>query len=405
MKRLVLYLSKFPQLSETFIVNKFLGMLDRGWDIHIVCSNFNQKAWDQFTNLKAVPNLEKKVHKAWPTQPHWLVVFLYLPALVYCLISSPRLTMQYFRLGSKQLKWEVFKNFYLDQALIRIRPNILHFEFGSLAVGKTYLRDLLGTKLSVSFRGFDVNYIGLDKLDFYNDVWKSADGVHLLGQDLWTRAQKRGAPSNFPHSLIAPAVDLSLFPEPSSPRIGSLGTFESPLQIVSIGRLHWKKGYEFSFQAIKILVEMGLQVKYSIIGDGDYKEALYFARHQLGLEKIVTFLGGLTHLDVLDHLRNADVFLHGAVSEGFCNAVLEAQSLGIPVVCTDADGLRDNIEDGLSGFVVPRRNPTAIAEKLVVLASDGFLRQKMSESGKNRVAAYFRMEQQLDSFEKFYDQL
>jgi colanic acid/amylovoran biosynthesis glycosyltransferase len=125
----------------------------------------------------------------------------------------------------------------------------------------------------------------------------------------------------------------------------------------------------------------------------------------MGLAQIVEFLGGLPHTQVIEQLSWADVFLHGAVSEGFCNAVLEAQVMNLPVVCSDADGLRENVADDVTGFVVPRRDSDAMAEMLALLAEDGNLRQQMGQAGRRRVEQHFNLEQQLDAFEVFYETL
>jgi colanic acid/amylovoran biosynthesis glycosyltransferase len=113
----------------------------------------------------------------------------------------------------------------------------------------------------------------------------------------------------------------------------------------------------------------------------------------------------LPHREVLNSLKWADIFLHAAVSEGFCNAVLEAQAMGIPVVCTDADGLTENVADGVTGYVTPRRDSLAMAEKIISLASDGTLRHKMGAAGRKRVEKYFQLEQQMDAFDSFYEML
>ena len=108
---------------------------------------------------------------------------------------------------------------------------------------------------------------------------------------------------------------------------------------------------------MKLLADQGLHCEYRIVGDGDYLGAIGFARHQLGLESLVQLLGALGQPEVRDQMLWADVFLHAAVSEGFCNAVIEAQAMMLPVVCSDAGGLSENVVDGETGFVVPRRDP------------------------------------------------
>ncbi len=108
--------------------------------------------------------------------------------------------------------------------------------------------------------------------------------------------------------------------------------------------------------AVRKLVDRGVQCEYRIVGEGDFLGAVAFARHQLGLGDRVTFVGSGSRDLVRAEMQKADVLLHAAVSEGFCNAVLEAQAMKLPVVCTDADGLPENVENGVTGIVVARRD-------------------------------------------------
>jgi colanic acid/amylovoran biosynthesis glycosyltransferase len=404
-KRLVLIVSNFPQLSETFIVSKFLGLLARGWDVHIVCGHSNPKIWDMYPALLSSPGIKKRVHITWPHRPKWITVLLYPFALLRLLIKAPNKTMGYIKRGLKRFKWDTFRYLYLDAELITLNPDCVHIEFGSLAAKLTYIKELLDTKLCVSFRGYDLNIVELEDPAYYTEVWQNADACHFLGEDLWNRAQKRGCPVDMPRALIPPALDLSAFPTPHPKRPGRLGTADNPLRILSVGRLAWKKGYDFALQSVKMLIDEGVSCRYLIVGHGPFKHALYFACHDLGLLDVVKFCGSLTHAQVVEHIIWADVFLHAAVSEGFCNAVLEAQAMGVPVVCSDADGLPENVSNNETGFVVPRRSPRAMAEKLAILAKNEPLRLNMGLNGRQRVVQYFQLSQQLDAFEAFYTKL
>jgi glycosyltransferase involved in cell wall biosynthesis len=71
---------------------------------------------------------------------------------------------------------------------------------------------------------------------------------------------------------------------------------------------------------------------------------------------------------------------------------MEAQAMGLPVVCSDADGLAENVADGLTGFVVSRRAPEALAAALARLAGDPALRRQMGAAGRERVENCFRAE-------------
>jgi colanic acid/amylovoran biosynthesis glycosyltransferase len=400
--RLVLVVPRFPRLSETFIVSQFLGLVDAGWDVHVVCGQ--TEPWDAFPRLLARPELRRRVHRAWPTEPRRRAALLWLPALLLTLLRAPLGTLRYLWSARGAAVAQAAREFYLDAALIALSPDIIHFEFGALAAGRTHLKHRLGCRLAVSFRGYDLSFVGLDDPNHYAVVWRDADAIHTLGRDLWQRALRRGCPPDKPHALIPPAVDTATFrpaddaasPAPLPPRS------PAPLRILSVGRLEWKKGYEYGLEAAQLLKARGVPFTYRILGGGSYLEPLAFARHRLGLEDEVEFLGPRPQAEVLAQMRWADVLLHPAVSEGFGNAVLEAQAMALPVVCSDADGLAENVADGLTGFVVPRRAPEALAAALARLAGDPALRRRMGAAGRERTRTCFPLAGQNAAFDRFF---
>ena len=402
--RIVLFVEVFPQLSETFIVNTFRGLYERGLDVHVVCTESKRQMWEKFPLLEQNQEFRNRVHVSWPHRPLWLAILLLPIILLRSLFFQPRLTIEFLKRGYRLLGLKVLRSFYLNSELILLSPEMVHFEFGSLAAGRTYLADLLNSKFVVSFRGYDLNFVAVEQPDFYSDVWDKADALHFLGEALWQRARQRGCPADKSKVLIPPAVDATFFH--CSRQISSrVGTDARPFRILSVGRLEWKKGYEYTLEAVKLLLERGLDCEYRIVGNGSDMEELSFIYHQLGLAGKVSFLGACSHNDVRDQMLWADVLVHGAVSEGFCNAVLEAQSMELPVVCTDAGGLPENVVDGSTGFVVPRRSAVKMADKLEILAGDPALRRSMGQAGRARVIERFGIEAQIDQFLEMYEKL
>jgi colanic acid/amylovoran biosynthesis glycosyltransferase len=402
-RRIALVVPAFPKLSETFIVSKFMGLLERGWDVHVVCSTSEEKEWARFPQLPA--GARKRVHRGWPHRPKWKAALLLPFAVMACFQAAPGRTWRYLRQARhREDLLEALGRLYLDLPLIRLGPDVVHFEFGALATERMDLRELLGCRITVSFRGYDLNFVGLDQPGYFDAVWAGAAGLHFLGEDLWRRARRRGCPPDRFHMLIPPAIDVE-FHKRDEAELSRKSEGSRPLRILSVGRLEWKKGYENALLAIRRLLDRGVACEYRIVGDGDYFPAVAFMRRQLGLEGVVEVLGALPREDVRQEMQSADVLLHSAVSEGFCNAVIEAQSMELPVVCTDADGLRENVADGETGFVVPRRDPEALAAKLEVLARDPALRQRMGKAGRKRVLKNFRLSDQLDRLEDFYRQV
>jgi len=354
-RRIVLVTDHFPKFSETFFAHEFIGLLERGWDIHVLCNRSNSDQHLYFPQLRRHLETRERIH--------------------------------------------VVQDF--EAQLAELGPDLVHFGYGTLALGRMHMRDILGCKVVVSFRGYDINYHGLDDPRIYDDLWAHADMINCVSQDVWTRAQRRGCPADKPHMVITDAADLSRFAAPERTH-GDVGTAERPLRVLSVGRLHWKKGHEFGLQAVRALIDAGVEVEYRILGDGPHRESILFAIHDLGLEQHVELPGARRADDVRDAMRWADVCLHPAISEGFCVSVIEAQSMGLPVVCTDADGLGENVAHGETGFVVGRRDAGALAERLQELAGDPALRERMGAAAVTRAHERFGFERQLDELETLY---
>jgi hypothetical protein len=85
--------------------------------------------------------------------------------------------------------------------------------------------------------------------------------------------------------------------------------------------------------------------------------------------------------------------------------VIEAQAMGLPVVCTDAGGLPENVGHEITGFVVPRRDPAAMTERLAQLAGDAALRRRMGRAARLRAETALDLSRQLDAFEELYRDL
>jgi glycosyltransferase involved in cell wall biosynthesis len=352
--RIVMVTDHFPKVSETFFVRKFLGLRRRGWDVHVVCNRSNKQHWAYF------PDLREQID-----------------------LSRLHVTTD------------------VEAELIALKPDLVHFGYGTLARGRMHLRDLLQCKMVVSFRGYDINHFGLDDPACFSDVFGSADHIHAVSEAVWHRARRRGCSKDRPHSVITDAVDTRWF-EPREAGLSELPTPERPLRVLSVGRLHWKKGHTYALNALRRLVAEGLPVQYRIAGDGDQRDALEYDIEDQGLGEHVELVGACTAEQVRGHLEWADVFLHPSLSEAFGVSVLEAQAMGVPVVCSSAGGLAENVADGETGFVVAPRDDVALAERVARIAADPELHRRMREAARSRARARFDAKRQLDRFEELY---
>ena len=397
--RLVLFVTPgFPRPSLTFTVSKFVGLLEKGWDVHVVTPQSSAADWSHYPDLQR-PEITSRVHVLPLNDAAETAVW---PGTVTSFLKHPQTSAGYWRRVWRTRGTAALANeeLHLFSQLAALQPDLLHFEFDWPATRWIYLKELLGCKVTVGLQASEFNYT--KPAGFYNVIWQNADALHVLGRDIWRRACRLGCPESMPHRIIPAAIDADFWQPANRQHTTVVGTAERPLRLISVARLEWKKGYEYAFQVVRQLLDQGIHCEYDIIGEGKYAGALYFARQQLGLTDVVQFWGSHSRYQVREALSQADLFLHTAVAEGFCYAALEAQSMQLPVVCSDADGLPENVAHEQTGFVLPRRNLSAMAEKVRLLAENPALRQQMGQAGRRRVKAQFQAAQQIDAFADFY---
>lgn len=291
-------------------------------------------------------------------------------------------------------------------ALARLRPEVVHFEWNSVAIEYWPLVEHWRRPVVVSCRGSQIlvrphvpgqeQYVrGLER------TLARATAVHCVSAAIRDEATRFGLdPAKA--VVIRPAVDAEFF-QPGGGRRGDGTEF----RIVSTGSLHWVKGHEYALAAVRKLVEDGLRVWFEIIGDGKKAELqrLQYAIQDLGLEDVVRLRGTLPPMAVREALQQADAFLLASVSEGISNAALEAMACGVPVVTTECGGMREAVTDAVEGFVVPVRDPEAMAGALAKLAFDRELRERLGRAGRERVLREFTLARQMDDFLSLYRKL
>ena len=94
-----------------------------------------------------------------------------------------------------------------------------------------------------------------------------------------------------------------------------------------------------------------------------------------------------------------------SVTETTNLTVFEAMALGKPVVVTNVGGLPEVVEDGVTGLVVPPRDPEALADAVVVLLGDPELRARMGAAGRERFLERFTVERMTDAHLELYAEL
>ena len=177
----------------------------------------------------------------------------------------------------------------------------------------------------------------------------------------------------------------------------------SGLSILTVARLNWKKGLSYALHAMKILKDKGIDFQYTIIGDGSEKESLVFEIYQLGLTDNVKLTGIIPSDKISEYYKQNSIYLQPSVQEGFCNSVLEAQAAGMLCIVSDAEGLGENVLNKQTGWVIPKRDATAIADAVLYahnLTVAG--KKQITDNAQARVLREFTLEKQTKEFIDFY---
>ena len=182
---------------------------------------------------------------------------------------------------------------------------------------------------------------------------------------------KKTIPITFAKNLLYNAINLN--------RFSTQNTSRDINRIVIIGSLVNKKGQDLAIETIKILHTRNISAHLDILGDGPDFEILQNLIDSHHLSNFITLHGNVDHPETF--LSEASIYLHTAIYEPFGLVLIEAMALGLPVVCTDAKGNRDIIQEGINGFMIKDRNPNLIADKIELLIYDPKLWNSMSRNG------------------------
>jgi glycosyltransferase involved in cell wall biosynthesis len=176
---------------------------------------------------------------------------------------------------------------------------------------------------------------------------------------------------------------------PDRPRIGI------------VGRLAEQKGHTYILQAMP-LIRHTIPAHLVVIGAGALEAALHAETQRLGIQDVVHFLGSRD--DVLEIMPNLDLIVSASLWEGLPAAILEAMSMGVPVVATDVSGSREVIQTGLTGILVPAADPAALAQAAIALLTDHAGAYRMAQNAR-QMAAQFTVQNAAPCYGQIYEEL
>jgi glycosyltransferase involved in cell wall biosynthesis len=175
------------------------------------------------------------------------------------------------------------------------------------------------------------------------------------------------------HNLVGEGFDYN----PTSQR--------STFNFVTVGSLFHVKGYDILIDAFAKIASVNNNFRLTIVGDGNQRPLLQQLITKHNLQSKVSLVGRKSRAEVADILLNSDVYVSSSRNENFSVSVLEALSIGLPVVATICGGIRECINDS-NGLLVPTENVDLLSNAMLKISQNisNYNRESIAHDFENR---------------------
>ena len=287
------------------------------------------------------------------------------------------------------------QNFKASMALLQ--PDVLHVQWPSL-LPWVELISLKHTKVILSQRGYQTNvrpFLDQENMAYLKKMYPQMAGFHSVSKAIAKQGDLIYTHPNKIDEVVYSGFDFNqlLFQR--------IYQMKRPIEIISIGRPHWKKGYTYALRACHVLKQNGVPFLYTIIGAaGD--EELLFLIDTLGLKEQVNLMPRLSQTEVYNRMAASQLFLLPSIEEGLPNVLVEAMAIGIPVIVTDCGGVTELVDESM-GMVVPSRDPEAMAAAVLSFSQkDLSILDTQRKAGRKKVEAQHAAKKMIDDMEALY---
>jgi len=228
---------------------------------------------------------------------------------------------------------------------------------------------------------------------------RHAGALTAITEDCRQHALRAGAPDDHIR-LVFNGTDLRRF---SPGENGSAPDLQfGPNMIFACRQLFPRKGIRFLLEAAAQLKPKFPDLKVVLAGDGFERPELARLAGDLGIGSDVTFLGWVPNADLPPYYRAAAVSVIPSLEEGFGIPAAEAMGCEVAVVASDAGGLPEVVEHGVTGLVVRRGDSGALAQAIGSLLADPARRRMMGQAGRQRALRLFDWDRTAEQFEQLY---
>ncbi|MAV58479.1 MAG: hypothetical protein CMG07_00820 [Candidatus Marinimicrobia bacterium] len=381
--RVAIYSGEVP--SSIFIERLVNSLVDSGIIIYL----FGRKRPDFNYNK------EKNIYDYTTPNKRTFLFFFIIYQLLLILFTAPLNLIKLITFRIKSTKdWSTGFFTWLANALpiVNHLPDIFHIQWAKALPKWFFLKQLFGVKIVLSLRGAHINYSPLADgylANQYSSLFPNVDMIHSVSKDLATQVEKYGTDKKKIH-VIYSGLDLQSF------QFYKKSDWEShnPFQFISVGRFHWKKGYQYALSSMSAILNKNIPIHYTIIAKGPPNEEILYYVNNLRLEDYVTFLQLKTQEEVYHQMKESDCLILPSIEEGIANVVLESMAIGLPVISSNCCGMNEVVKNNENGFTFINRDINDLTSVMLdVIAYSPSKRKKIAKAGLAHIERHHNLTQ------------
>jgi colanic acid/amylovoran biosynthesis glycosyltransferase len=291
----------------------------------------------------------------------------------------------------------------VNNEILKKEFDIIHLQYIGQFSLIEWIGKMTGKPIISSVRGAQVTFM-IDSNPSYSDViryaFRESNLIHCVSNSLLQRCLEIGAPSD---KLFVNynGIDTDNF-KPDGERL-----FDGAIHFITVGSLGWRKGVHFQFLVIKLLSKKMPDLKFllNIVGSGSDLYQLRYLAKTMNVLHLVNFLGQKPESEIISLLKNSHLYLTTSVAEGLSNSVMEALSVGLPVVSFNCEGAKEMVTDGYNGFVVDFGDINKFVERIEDIIRDRKVLKRFSENATSGIKEKFNVQFQINEIMNVYNRI
>jgi len=388
--RILIVVTAFPKISETFVLDHALGLAALGHDVTVLSRG---PAPEPLRHARYDAGRARFNEIEYERSGRVARRLALARGLVACLSRRPLATLRFLRDRPLPGGREVL----LAAAAVAAQPryDVVHAHFGPVGLLVARLRDLgvlTSARTFTSFHGYDVGAFAQTHGSLaYRPLWQSEMVAVANGSDIGRRLVDLGAA---PERVAVVPIGVAAAPAHVARPQADVAT--AP-RLLSIGRFVEKKGHAFGLHAFARVAERHPDARYALIGGGPLEAPLRALAAELGIAERVEFHGASDDATVAALLAHADLLVTPSVTatdgdrEGMVVANMEAMARGLAVVATRHAAIPELVLEGETGLLCDERDVAGLAAAIERLVADSALRATLGAAGRERVARHFSL--------------